>query len=164
MLALFKSIWEVVISVITFLIDATKDFFEWMKKPGSKLKFLCGLLTLFLVIVLLIVFSKQQEINRLNTLVSTNIEKHKLATSKLDANIRGKDLALIEITAKLKIEEEKLNAFRDTAAQESKTLQNKLANLQIQEKTWASRYNQRPTECRAALELLDTACPTMEDY
>ena len=164
MLKLFKSLWEIVISIATFFIDAGRDFFEWMKQPGSKLKFVCGVLATLFVTFGLIAFVKEQEVKRLNALIVTNDFECKLTISKRDDNIRSKDAALAEIAAKLRIEEKKLDDLRDAAAIESGMLRNKLEKLQMEESTWAERYNQRPTECSAALKLLDSACPAMEDY
>lgn len=164
MLKLFKSLWDILISIATFFIDAGRDFFEWLKQPGSKLKFVCGILATLFVTFGLVAFVKEQEVKRLNALIATNDFECKLIISKRDANIRDKDVALADIAAKLKIEKEKLDALRDATALESGILRDKLEKLQMEESTWSERYNQRPTECRAALKLLDSACPAMEDY
>lgn len=164
MLSLLKSIWGVIVSIATFVIDTIRDFFNWMKRPGSKLKFVCGLLAILFVTFGLIAFQREQEVERLNELIISNELKCELVISERDANIVGKDRALADIAAKLKIEEDKLIAFRDESAREIGMLKEELENLQMQETSWQERYKNRPRECRAALELLDSACPAMEDY
>lgn len=164
MLSLFKSIWNVIVSIATFVIDTIRDFFEWMKRPGSKLKFVCGILAILFATFGLIAFEREQEVKRLNNLIISNELKCELIISERDANILGKDQALADISAKLQAEQDKLTAFRDESAREIGMLRQEVERMQMEETSWKERYNNRPKECRAALELLDSACPAMEDY
>lgn len=164
MLKIAHSIWKVIVSIFTFFLDAARDFFEWMKQPGSKLKFICGIFAMLFMTFGLIAFVKEQEVQRLNTLIVSNEVECKLIIAKRDENILSKDAALAEIAKKLKAEEEKLEALRAASAAEIGILQSQLEKQQMDEQTWKERYNKRPNECRAALELLDSACPAMGDY
>lgn len=164
MLKIMTSIWKALVSIFTFFVDAARDFFEWMKQPGSKLKFVCGIFAMLFMTFGLIAFVKEQEVKRLNNLIVSNEIECKLTIGKRDENIRSKDAALADIAAKLKVEQEKLEALRAISAEEIGVLQAELEKQQMDESTWKDRYNKRPTECRAALELLDSACPAMGDY
>lgn len=164
MLKIMTSIWKAFVSIFTFFVDAARDFFEWMKQPGSKLKFVCGIFAMLFMTFGLIAFVKEQEVKRLNNLIVSNEIECKLIIGKRDENIRSKDAALADIAAKLKVEQEKLEALRAVSAAEIGVLQAELEKQQMDESTWKERYNKRPTECRAALELLDSACPAMGDY
>ena len=164
MLKIMTSIWKALVSIFTFFVDAARDFFEWMKQPGSKLKFVCGIFAMLFMTFGLIAFVKEQEVKRLNNLIVSNEIECKLTIGKRDENIRSKDAALADIAAKLKVEQEKLEALREISAEEIGVLQAELEKQQMDESTWKDRYNKRPTECRAALELLDSACPAMGDY
>lgn len=164
MFKIMNSIWKFLVSVFTFLIDGGHDFLEWMKKPGSKLKFVCGVFIVLFVSAGLIAFVKEQEIKRLNDRIISNDREYKITIAKRDKNISEKDAALADVAKRLKEEQDKLNSLRHVVAIEIGVLQTQLEKQQIDEQTWKERYNKRPTECRAALELLDSACPAMGDY
>jgi len=164
MLKLAQSIWKAVVAIFTFFVDAVRDFFEWMKQPGSKLKFVCGVFAMLFMTTGLIAFAKEQEVKRLNNLIVSNDLECKITIGRRDENIRGKDTALADIAKKLKQEQDKQDSLRRAAAIEIGVLKSQHEKQQMDEQTWKERYNKRPTECRAALELLDSACPAMGDY
>lgn len=75
-----------------------------------------------------------------------------------------RDQRLAEVAAALRAEAEKLESLKAESAAALQALAGKIEASEKEASTWRGRYEQRPDTCKAALELLDSACPALKGY
>lgn len=154
---LFTALWRAI-------VGAVADALEWVRKPGSKLKVVCAVLAFGCMVSGLTAYEREQRIEDLSAQVIKVKAAWKADALRLQADVDDRDQRLAEIAATLRAEADKLKAIR---AESTAALEAVAQKIQASEKaaaTWKARYEQRPDTCKAALELLDSACPALKGY
>jgi len=146
------------------IIGAFADALEWVRKPGSKLKVVCAVLAFGCMVSGLTAYEKEQRIEDLSAQVIKVKADWKADALRLQADVDDRDQRLAEIAAALREEADKLKAMQAESAAALKALAQKIQASEKDAASWKARYEQRPDTCRAALELLDSACPTLRGY
>lgn len=152
-----RAIWELV-------IGTAADALQWLRKPGSKLKAVCAVLAFGCMVSALSAYEKEQKIRDLSAQVIKVRADWQADAARLQADVDTRDQRLAEVAAALRAEAEKLEALK---AESAAALQDLAVMIEASEKeasTWRGRYEQRPDTCKAALELLDSACPALKGY
>lgn len=146
------------------IIGAVADALEWVRKPGSKLKVVCAVLAFGCMVSGLTAYEREQRIEDLSAQVIKVKADWKADALRLQADVDDRDRRLAEIAATLRAEADKLKAMQAESAAALKALAQKIQASEKDAASWKARYEQRPDTCRAALELLDSACPALKGY
>lgn len=157
MMKILSAVWSAVVAVVVFLVDTIRSFFEWIKKPGNKLKALCAMLATVTAWAGIVAFQAEQQI----VLITAQCETDK---GGLRDTIKSKDEALAEITARLTIEAFKMRMLQ--AANKPLLAENnkKAEAARVSASAFKNEFNKKPPSCAAALEAMEAACPTLREY
>lgn len=153
----FKALWDL-------LVGWAAEALVWLRKPGSVVKVCCGVLAFGCLVAGLSAYEKEQQIKDLSAQVVKVRADWKADAERLQADVDSRDQRLAEIAAALRKEAEKLEALRAESAEALRSLAGKVEASEKDAATWRGRYEQRPDTCKAALELLDSACPALKGY
>ena len=153
----FKALWDLV-------IGWAAEVLVWLRKPGSVMKVCCGVLAFGCMVAGLSAYEKEQQIKDLSAQVVKVRADWKADADRLQADVDTRDQRLDEVAAALRTEAEKLEALRAESAEALRALAGKVEASEKDAATWRGRYEQRPDTCKAALELLDSACPALKGY
>ncbi|EED40937.1 hypothetical protein SSKA14_3961 [Stenotrophomonas sp. SKA14] len=143
---------------------AATDAMRWLSKPGSKIKVVCAVLAFGCAVSGLTAYEKEQKIRDLSAQVIKVRADWQADTVRLQADVDSRDQRLAEVAAALRAEAEKLEALKAESAAALQDLAGKIEASEKEASTWRGRYEQRPDTCKAALELLDSACPALKGY
>lgn len=157
LLRLIRALWRAI-------IGAGADALEWVRKPGSKLKVVCAVLAFGCMVSGLTAYEREQRIEDLSAQVIKVKADWKADALRLQADVDDRDQRLAEIAATLRAEADKLKAMQAESAAALESLAQKIRASEKDAASWKARFEQRPDTCRAALELLDSACPTLKGY
>lgn len=152
-----RAAWELV-------IGAAADALQWLRKPGSKVKLVCAVLAFGCMVSGLTAWEKEQKIRDLSAQVVKVRSDWKADAARLQADVDTRDQRLAEVAVALRAEAEKLETLKAESAAALQALAGKIEASEKEASTWRSRYEQRPDTCKAALELLDSACPALKGY
>lgn len=149
-----------ILAFYRFIVAAVVQFFDWLRKPGSKLKMLCGVLALACSVGAIDAFDQRNTVEQLrgqNLACKADVEglRQELNTwsSRIDEvreEMEAADAEYQRQVAAARAIGLELAAEAEQARREAEVFQ--------------KRYESRPQECSAALELLDTTCKTLEGY
>lgn len=157
LLMFLRAVWELVIGAAT-------DAFQWLRKPGSKIKLVCAVLAFGCLVSGLSAYEKEQRIRDLSAQVVKVKADWKADADRLQADVDTRDQRLAEVAAALRAEAVKLEALKAESAAALQALAGRIEASEKDAATWRGRYEQRPDTCKAALELLDSACPALKGY
>lgn len=157
LLRLIRAFWRAI-------IGAGADALEWVRKPGSKLKVVCAVLAFGCMVSGLTAYEREQRIEVLSAQVVKVKADWKADALRLQADVDDRDQRLAEIAAALRAEALKLKAMQAESAAALVALAKKIQASEQDAASWKARYEQRPDTCKAALELLDSACPALMGY
>ncbi len=157
LLRFLRSVWELV-------IGAAADALQWLRKPGSKIKLVCAVLAFGCLVSGLSAYEKEQRIRDLSAQVVKVKADWKADAERLQADVDSRDQRLAEVAAALRAEAVKLEALKAESAAALQALAGRIESSEKDAATWRGRYEQRPDTCKAALELLDSACPALKGY
>lgn len=146
------------------IVGAVADAVEWLRKPGSKIKVVCAVLAFGFMVAGLSAYEKEQRIQDLSAQVVKVRADWKADTARLQSDVEQRDARLAEIAETLRAEAHKLEALKADSAAALNGLAGKIEAAEKDATTWRERYQQRPDSCKAALELLDSACPALKGY
>lgn len=146
------------------IVGAIADAVEWLRMPGSKIKVVCGVLAFGFMVAGLSAYEKEQRIQDLSAQVVKVRADWKADTARLQSDVERRDARLAEVATTLRAEAEKLEALKAESAAALVGLASKIEAAEKDAATWKAQYEQRPDTCRAALELLDSACPALKGY
>lgn len=146
------------------VVGAIADAVEWLRMPGSKIKVVCGVLAFGFMVAGLSAYEKEQRIQDLSAQVVKVRADWKADTARLQSDVVQRDARLAEVAATLRAEAEKLETLKAESAAALNGLASKIEAAEKDAATWKAQYEQRPDTCRAALELLDSACPALKGY
>lgn len=145
-------------------VGAVTDALVWLRKPGSKLKVVCAVLSFGCLVSGLTAWEREQEVRDLSAQVIKVRADWTADAARLQADLHTRDQRLAEVATALRAEAEKLKALKAESAAALKSLAGKIEASEKEASTWRGRYEQRPDTCKAALELLDSACPALKGY
>lgn len=146
------------------VVGAAADALHWLGKPGSKVKLVCAVLAFGCLVSGLTAWEKEQKIRDLNAQVIKVQADWKADAARLQADVDTRDQRLAEVAIALRAEAEKLEALKAESAAALQSLAGKIEASEKEASTWRGRYEERPDTCKAALELLDSACPALKGY
>jgi len=146
------------------IVGAVADAVEWLRKPGSKIKVICAVLAFGFMVAGLSAYEKEQRIQDLSAQVVKVREDWKADAARLQSDVDQRDARLAEVAETLRVEAQKLEALKAESAAALNGLAGKIEAAEKDATTWRERYQQRPDTCKAALELLDSACPDLKGY
>ncbi|WP_312328394.1 hypothetical protein [Stenotrophomonas sp.] len=146
------------------IVGAAADALEWVRKPGSKLKVVCAVLAFGCLVSGLTAYEREQRIEDLNAQVVKVKADWRAYAERLQADVEDRDRRLAEVAATLRAEAEKLKLLQAQSAEALRALAGKIEASEKDAASWKARYEQRPDTCKAALELLDSACPALKGY
>lgn len=152
-----RAIWDLV-------IGTAADALQWLRKPGSKLKAVCAVLAFGCMVSALSAYEKEQKIRDLSAQVIKVRADWQADAARLQADVDTRDQRLAEVASALRAEAEKLEALKAESAAALQDLAVKIEASEKEASTWRGRYEQRPDTCKAALDLLDSACPALKGY
>ncbi|MDV3469023.1 hypothetical protein RZA67_09805 [Stenotrophomonas sp. C3(2023)] len=152
-----RAAWELV-------VGAAADALQWLRKPGSKIKLVCAVLAFGCMVSGLSAYEKEQRIRDLSAQVVKVKADWDADAKRLQGDVAERDRRLADIAATLRAEAAKLEALKAESAEALKVLASKIEASESDAATWRARYEQRPDTCKAALELLDSACPALKGY
>lgn len=160
----FGGVVRVVRAATGFLGDVAESLRRWLRTPGNKMRGLCAVFGFLFLAAGLQSWQRgtviiQQRADYVALQERTAQEKRTLAQQVADreATIRRfTDLAerQKELLAQAALENEAALAAAKLAA----------ARAAESEQKFQDAFQQRPTECKAALEVMAAACPTLKDY
>lgn len=137
---------------------------EWLRKPGSLVKVFCAILSFGCLVSGLAAYEKEQRIIELSAQVVKVQQSWRADSARLQADVDDRDQRLADVAATLREEAEKLKALKAESAAILAALAGKIEAAERDAASWKDRYGERPDTCRAALELLDSACPDLKGY
>lgn len=146
------------------IVGAVADAVEWLRKPGSKIKVVCAVLAFGFMVAGLSAYEKEQRIQDLSAQVVKVRADWKADTARLQSDVEQRDARLAEVAETLRAEAQKLEVLKAESAAALNGLAGKIEAAEKDATTWRERYQQRPDSCKAALELLDSACPALKGY
>ncbi|MEN5041101.1 hypothetical protein ABE424_12990 [Stenotrophomonas sp. TWI1149] len=146
------------------IVDALTEAVVWLRKPGSKIKVVCAVLAFGFMVAGLSAYEKEQRIQDLSAQVVKVRADWKADTARLQSDVEERDTRLAEVAVTLRAEAQKLEAMKAESAAALNGLAVKIEAAEKDATTWRERYQQRPDSCKAALELLDSACPALKGY
>lgn len=146
------------------IVGAIADAVEWLRKPGSKIKVVCAVLAFGFMVAGLSAYEKEQRIQDLSAQVVRVRADWKADTARLQSDVEERDARLAEVAETLRAEAQKLEVLKAESAAALNGLAGKIEAAEKDATTWRERYQQRPDSCKAALELLDSACPALKGY
>lgn len=163
-LRLLKAAWD-------FVLGAIADFLEWLRKPGSKLKLLCGLLAIAFFIAALNAYRAEQRV----VSVTTERDAEKSGREADQAKFKEREQ---ELLSKLATYQKQERDFEDAVRKEAERLlearaQSAAATAEVKRRQEAAEKStaafkreaaNKPDTCKAALKALEAACPTLRDY
>jgi len=146
------------------IVGAVADAVEWLRKPGSKIKVICAVLAFGFMVAGLSAYEKEQRIQDLSAQVVKVREDWKADAARLQSDVDQRDARLAEVAETLRVEAQKLEVLKAESAAALNGLAGRIEAAEKDATTWRERYQQRPDSCKAALELLDSACPALKGY
>lgn len=160
----FSGIVRVVRAVLESIGDLAQSLRDWLRKPGNKVRGLCAVFAFgFLAAGMqswqrgTVIVQQRADYTRLKE--ATDHEKRTLAQK-----IADREATIAHFTALAREQMQLLEqAKRDNAAavEEARAAQALAAES---EKKFQDAFLKRPPECKAALEVMAAACPTLEGY
>jgi len=146
------------------IVGALADALEWVRKPGSKLKVVCAVLAFGCMVSGLTAYEREQRIEDLSAQVIKVQADWDADAKRLQADVNDRDQRLADVATALREEAAKLEVLKAESAAALEALAGKIEASEKDAATWRGRYEQRPDTCKAALELLDSACPALKGY
>lgn len=152
-----KALWDLLVGWATEVV-------QWVAKPGSLVKVFCAVLAFGCLVSGLTAYEKEQRIRQLAAQVVTIQSAWDADAARLQADVDERDSRLAEIATTLRAEAEKLQTLKAESAKALQDLAGRIEATEQEAATWKGRYESRPDTCKAALELLDSACPSLKGY
>lgn len=156
------------IKLITVLFGLVVDMFvdtiRWLRRPGSNLKVVCGVLAIVALVGGLHSYTRGVKLAELRNRIVVIQTECAATTTELQSDVEARDAKLSEVAAILRIEAEKLEELQAEAAAALDEMAERLEEAERQGDDWRERYDGRPIDCAAALEVLDTTCPVLKGY
>lgn len=157
MIRMLRALWWLVVGLVV-------EVFEWLERPGSKVKAVAAVMALGALLSGLQSYTRGIQITQLRHQIVVNQDECDTRVNVLQGGIDERDARLAEIATALREEAEKLETLRAESAAALGQLADELDAAERDAAVWHQRYEARPDTCKAALELLDSACPSLGGY
>lgn len=137
---------------------------EWLRRPGNKLRAVCGALALVSLCAGL------QSWQRGNVIIQQRADYVRLErdTGEQIGALRGdlalRDQAIARFTELARRQMELLEVARQEARDAMVEAERAKVEAAEARKRFDQRFDERPPECEAALQVMAKACPTLSDY
>lgn len=145
-------------------VDTFVDTIRWLRRPGSSLKVVCGVLAIVALVVGLRSYTRGIQVAELQNRIVVIQTECEATTTELQSDVEARDEKLSEIAAILRVEAAKLEELQAESAAALDDMAERLEEAERQGDDWRERYDGRPSDCAAALEVLDTTCPVLKGY
>lgn len=156
------------IKLITVLfglaVDTFVDTIRWLRRPGSSLKVVCGVLAIVALVVGLRSYTRGIQVAELQNRIVVIQTECEATTTELQSDVEARDEKLSKIAAILRVEAAKLEELQAESAAALDDMAERLEEAERQGDDWRERYDDRPVDCAAALEVLDATCPVLKGY
>lgn len=156
-LHLLSALWALILGWLIGIV-------RWLRKPGSLVKVCCAVLAFGCLVSGLTAYEREQRIQELSAQVVKVRADWRADANRLQADVDARDARLAEVATALRAEADKLERLREESAKALNDLAGKIEASERDAATWKERYEDRPDTCKAALELLDSACPALKGY
>lgn len=164
MMKILYALWRLVTGLVATVLGTASEAVEWVQRPGNNLKAACAVLAVIALISGLNSYTRGIKVAELRNRIVFVTTQCEADTAALQADVEERDARLDEIAGRLRAEALKLETLEAEAAAALAGLAARLEEAERQGAAWRERYDDRPDTCRAALELLDSACPALEGY
>ncbi|MEN5117492.1 hypothetical protein ABE488_09190 [Luteimonas sp. TWI662] len=155
---------RLIAAVWNLIVGAAADLANWLRRPGSKLKAVCAVLAAFALFSAINSYTRGVRIASLQQRIVVIQGECETRVGALQGDIDERDARLAEIATALREEADKLELLRAESAAALGQLADELDAAERDAAVWHQRYESRPDTCQAALELLDSACPSLGGY
>lgn len=157
LLRIIKAVWSA-------LTGAIAGAFEWVARPGNKLKLACGVFAFAAAVQSMAAYRSEQE--RLVVVADRRADAATCAADKagLSAQIAGRDSALLRAADNLKAEAEKAALLAQMNQGLAAEVERRRAEAERSAKAYEREFNSKPPACAAALVAMAAACPTLKGY
>ncbi len=157
-------LWRFLCAVGDLAVTWATDAVRWLKKPGSVVKVVCGVLAFGCLVAGIAAFEKEQRIKELSAQVIRIQLDWDADAARLQGDVDERDKRLADVAKALRAEADKLEVLKAESAEALRSLAGRVEASEQAAATWRERFEQRPDTCSAALELLDSACPDLKGY
>lgn len=155
---------KLITALFGLVVDMFVDTIRWARRPGNSLKMVCGVLAIVALIVGLRSYTRGIQVAELQNRIVVIQTECEAATTELQSDVEARDEKLSKIAEILRAEAAKLEELQAESAAALDDMAERLEAAERQGDDWRERYDDRPIDCAAALEALDTTCPVLEGY
>lgn len=151
-------------SIGGLLLGALRGSIEWLRKPGHWIKALCAVLAMWAGIASITAYQARQHVIVVVQRCEADKGALQLQITAREMTIAQKDQALTAIQETLEAEAAKL---RDLQARNAGLKAETAAAQAAAEKSAAAyqrEFDNKPATCTAALNAMEAACPSLQDY
>lgn len=147
-----------------FVMDALRNFVQWLRKPGSKLKAACAVLAMVAAIACLTSYQDNQRFLVVTQERAADARKFAAREAELQAVISTYQQQEIDFEAAVRQEAERLIEARAQSAAATAEVKRRQAAAEKSASAFKREAANKPDACKAALKALEAACPTLRDY
>lgn len=153
MLNILLSLWGLVTDWIAGVL-------QWLRRPGAWIKACAAVMTLVFTLSAFVAYDQHVKLEERNRqFLACKADVQGLETELATWETRINEIRL-EMEAADAERERQVAAARAVGVQ----LESELEQARLDSQLFQKRYADRPLECSAALELLDTTCKNLEGY
>lgn len=158
-------------ALLDLVMDALVRFVRWLKVPGSKTRALCAVLAFGFMAMGLrswqqgnVIVRQQSDYAELQRAADATARAADATARALRGDIANKNQAIAVFTQLAADQLKLLNQARRENEQAVEAA--RLAGIEAakSEAKFQAAFQQRPPECKAALAIMASACPTLKDY
>lgn len=147
-----------------FVMDALRNFVQWLRKPGSKLKAACAVLAMVAAIACLTSYQDNQRFLVVTQERAADARKFAAREAELQAVISTYQHQEIDFEAAVRLEAERLIEARAQSAAATAEVKRRQEAAEKSASAFKREAANKPDACKAALKALEAACPTLRDY
>ncbi|AWD92433.1 hypothetical protein [Xanthomonas phage Carpasina] len=162
---------RIVGAVFGFLGDSAQSLRVWLRRPGSKMKALRMLGTVAFIITGLIAWRRgeviaDQQVQYINLKTRAEEADKKASADRqiLLSQMSDRDKAISAFMAAADRQKELLDAATRASKDALRAVEAEKKRASASAKKYQSAFDDRPEECKAALSVMEKACPTLENY
>lgn len=151
-------------ALVRLVVDGATQFVQWLRKPGSKIRALAAILAFISISAGLQSWKRGQVIVTQRADYAALESRSAQAQEALRGNIAQKDQAIAVFTRLAETQMRLLEqAKRDNAEAVARAVAAEAEAAKSNQK-YQQAFDQRPPECKAALDVMAQACSTLREY
>lgn len=151
-------------ALLGMVADGLTTFREWIRRPGSKLKALCAVLALACACISLFSFQRGRQIVTIQTEFVAYRASAEAAANQCKADIADRDQRIAEFVRLAVDEQDKLKELAAQAKGATVEAEKAKADAKRTRAQYERLYQNKPSTCSAALDLLQSECASLSDY